>query len=147
MIKFSSPASIKKSFGHSSHLDIFATLLQIILTSNLPYRQFIAALLLALYAFIIAPVQLWHHHEREAVKESSAFVASADDAVFASDTDVSSDTDCPVCQHQYAACDDDASVPGVTIISTPATINEGYAQHAFSAFALTASNKGPPSFS
>jgi hypothetical protein len=114
------------------------------LASNTTYRQFIAAVLLALYAFVIAPVQLWHQHGREAVKEASAFVASAEDASFAADTDVSSDADCPICQHQYATCDADSSVPEVMIISTPAMTNGWYAQHALSAFALTASNKGPP---
>jgi len=103
--------------------------------------------LLALYAFIVAPVQLWHHHGDKTVKEVSAFTASADDTVFSSDADSLSDTDCPVCQHQYAACDNDAAAPEIVIISTPATVNGWYAQYAFSVFALTASNKGPPTFS
>lgn len=111
------------------------------------YRQIIAAMLLALYAFVVAPVQLWHHHDREVVKEASAFVASSDDAILSADTDASSDADCPICQHQYAAYDDDASVPEISIVTTPAMTHGWYAQHAFSAFALTASNKGPPTIS
>ncbi len=114
---------------------------------KLTYRQIIAVMLLALYAFIVAPVQIWHHHGGDAVKDGSGFVASADDAIFASDSDSSSDADCPVCHHQYATYDADASVPEVTIVTAPAMTHGWYAQHAFSAFALTASNKGPPTIS
>jgi transcription elongation factor Elf1 len=104
------------------------------------HKIFVAAFLLALYAFIATPVSYWHHHKSTCVDdgtEQHSQVIKKNQSV--------DDANCKICSHHYSASINDA----ITIYFSPITIystfsdfytvkkmaNPGYGQ----------SNKGPPS--
>jgi hypothetical protein len=72
------------------------------LTAFTRYRQWSAALLLALYAFIAVPVQYWHTHPEE--RQVAAY-HPADASVSASFFQAHEQlkVDCKICDHHYSA--------------------------------------------
>jgi len=104
------------------------------------YPQWIAAVLLTVYAFIAAPVQLWHHHPAE---ENTRTEQSSGKQPVITKANISGE-DCPVCSHRYAAYTDYyytiAIAPPTVYISTQPDGSTSLWQ----VFVLHCSNKGPP---
>jgi predicted glycosyltransferase involved in capsule biosynthesis len=103
------------------------------------YNNIIAALMLALYAFVTTPVSYWHHHNRSCDKnETEQHLQMVKKASFAPNDN------CKICAHHYSIATNDAitiyflSVNHFTFCDTffqiNALTNPGYSQ----------SNKGPP---
>ncbi|HRE50726.1 MAG TPA: hypothetical protein PK339_04870 [Flavitalea sp.] len=105
------------------------------------YRRFIAAVLLLAYGFIATPVQLWHHHEQLSQKEEK----KAGD--LSENKGASIDNNCPVCQHQYSAYDNDAIVPAIPAITGWSSPDEHYQLTFFNVPVFSNQNKGPPGLS
>lgn len=106
------------------------------------YRQYTAALLLMVYVFIAAPVQLWHNHD------AGKQIADAGTKTLGiyKIANTTSEANCPVCHHQYSVYNDDS----FNIIIEPAhkylTHRGYYLQRPVSPFSLCFANKGPPYF-
>lgn len=113
------------------------------MTTNKKYKQFIAILLLALYAFVATPVQLWHHHNYANIAASGSS-DKKETASFSKSTGKSAEGNCKVCSHRYSTYNDGATV----IFAAPLFIDK--AKQAFyntsipSAPLHNFSNKGPP---
>lgn len=96
-------------------------------------------MLLALYAFIAAPVSLWHQHNGTSKKFSNEQnIQSVKKAI------ASTDANCKICGHHYAAADNDA----ITTYSFPVSFLNSYSdfgvlQHITNP-GYSQSNKGPP---
>jgi len=106
------------------------------------YRHWIAAVLLALYAFIACPVQLWHHHPggentRAEKKSARQFVIAKGNAP---------GDDCPICSHRYSTYSDDYHRIDIAPHTVYATILSHGKTALCQAFVFHYSNKGPPSF-
>ena len=103
------------------------------------YNNIIAALMLALYAFVTTPVSYWHHHKNNCDKNKterhSQIVKKSTTAI---------DANCKICSHDYSVSNNDAITIYFSTLSffTSYSIffqinnitNPGYSQ----------SNKGPP---
>jgi hypothetical protein len=109
------------------------------LTAFRKYKPFIAATLLALYAFVATPVQWWHHHNTTAANSKQAVVAKA--------TSSGSDSGCQICSHKYAAYYDDALIPFVSSILIPTAKNDYYRLLLIVTPSYSLLNKGPPALS
>jgi hypothetical protein len=125
-------------FDQERLIHIFAILLQK-MKSLRKYRTYSSVLLLALYAFILTPVQWWHKHPAKAAIET---VQPAGGKFSHPGKELSGK--CSICDHQYSICYSDAGEPPVV----PLVV--GTSSYRFSAAAppepmhFSCSNKGPP---
>jgi hypothetical protein len=108
------------------------------------YRFWTAGLLLALYAFIAMPVQVWHTHSGNA-NSSATQCDNKEASHFSHITHGSSlSHDCKICAHQYTVYSNDQCQ--VLLASLP--IQKPVEQFSITALLQTAhcpfSNKGPP---
>ena len=105
-----------------------------------PYKQIIAVILIAVYTFIATPVQIWHHHHHS----KDLQVVNAKNTIVFKNTNSISETNCPICQHQYSIYNDDAifisAFPVIEFLFEP----ESSTQQLSSFFVIAFSNKGPP---
>jgi len=85
---------------------IFCNNIAFILHSFPSYRNWIAAALLVLYAFIATPVQLWHSHALPVATGSAKLIASEQQKelkLVAGIAKANTAADhCSICSHQYA---------------------------------------------
>jgi hypothetical protein len=105
------------------------------------YKHFLAAALLALYAFVATPVQWWHHHN--AARTSRA----AKQVIIAKATASNADSGCQICSHKYSAYNDDALTPFVSALIIPAAKNGYYYLPVIAHRTFSLPNKGPPALS
>jgi hypothetical protein len=117
------------------------------LTALPKYRHFIAATLLALYAFVATPVQWWHHHHTTTETPSVAGTREAKQAIIAKATGSNAESGCQICSHKYSTYTDDALAPFVSSILIPAPKNGYYRLPVISTRSFSLLNKGPPSLS
>lgn len=107
------------------------------------YRQWVAALLLAVYTFITVPAQLWHQHHPPAGKKTFTQKASGGQYLLVAKAKLSAD-DCAVCHHKYSAYTDYHYTP----TPAPVIIYSNYSQNRCTSLYYTAhfyfSNKSPP---
>jgi hypothetical protein len=106
------------------------------------YRQWTAAILLLVYAFITTPVQLWHHHpsaKQSRVSESLSVKGYQLD----SPAGISAD-DCPVCAHKYSAYTDYKSVLEIPAAVLNADIVPAFSSSIILSLSFYFSNKSPP---
>lgn len=112
------------------------------LTTIKTYKQFIAVLLMALYAFVATPVQLWHHHNYATVTSGAS--DKKETASFSKSTDKSVEANCKVCSHQYSTYNDGATV----IFAAPLFSDKAKQGFYYTSVPSTPlhnfSNKGPP---
>lgn len=87
---------------------------------NLLYRQILAVILLMLYAFIAAPVQLWHHHKKVTTFSSAGTIAKLNGHSTVGVPTISSADDCSICAHKYSAYTD------ITFFIPPIFVNWNY---------------------
>jgi hypothetical protein len=105
------------------------------------YKTYISVLLLALYAFIATPVQLWHHHVYAA---SSASSNSKEETSVTKSPAKKFDTNCKICSHHYSVAANDAVTvyfPPVTFCNT---VIDPYLLNKIANPVYGQSNKGPP---
>jgi hypothetical protein len=111
------------------------------LTIKKRYKTYISAVLLALYAFIATPVQIWHHH---AYTASSASSNSKKETSVTESTAKHFDSNCKICSHDYSVSANDA----VTVCFSPITFFNTFSDfYIFNKIAnpdYGQSNKGPP---
>jgi hypothetical protein len=113
------------------------------LTALPKYRHFIAATLLAIYAFVATPVQWWHHHNTTDTTSSR----NAQQAIIAKATGSTTESGCQICSHQYSTYTNDALVPFVSSLLITAAKNGYYRLPVISTRSFSLYNKGPPSLS
>jgi len=111
------------------------------------YHHFLAALLLALYAFIAAPVQLWHQHNNVVLssKNSAGVKEGTNEATtFSTSADLVVDVNCKVCSHQYAVYHSPVviEVPVPLVQYLASLVNYPAATYLRPVYCT--SNKGPP---
>ncbi len=113
------------------------------LTTIKKYKQFIAILLMALYAFVATPVQLWHHHNYANIAASGSS-NKEETAAFSKSTGKSAESNCKVCSHQYSTYNDGATVK----FAAPLFIDKAKQGFYYTSIPSTPlhnfSNKGPP---
>jgi hypothetical protein len=80
------------------------------------YKQFYIVVLLAIYAFITTPPQLWHGHFHVTV-DAPLPLHVQDDGAFTQISNPTDDGSCNICDHHYSVYIDDA----ISIIQQPAT--------------------------
>jgi len=115
------------------------------LTLQPRYRRIIAALLLAVYAFIAMPVSLWHRHlisdERHHANYLDRDAVSPSHGVFA-------ETGCSVCAHKYSAYHGDIVIPQLSPVIVYGPLENGYyTANPPSSSCFLFSNKSPPALS
>jgi len=110
------------------------------LTAFRKYKHFIAATLLAIYTFVAAPVQWWHHHNTG----TAAGSCQAKQVVIVKATASNSDSGCQICSYKYSAYNDDAFIPFVSSILIAATKNGHYHLPVIAMRCFSLLNKGPP---
>jgi len=103
------------------------------------YKTILAALLLALYAFIATPVSYWHQHNSNCNKNEKD-----EHSQIVKKSSLDSDENCKICTHHYSVASNDATTfyfSGLdfyssyyTFLSINNITNPGYSK----------SNKGPP---
>ncbi len=108
------------------------------------YKTFIATVLLAVYAFIATPVQLWHHHSNTINTASKkSYAQKVESPVFKS-TPQATVANCQVCSHHYSVYSDVATI----VFEAPSLIlpsnKECYIFSIPLSPFLNFSNKGPP---
>ncbi|HEY0610912.1 MAG TPA: hypothetical protein VGD35_14680 [Chitinophaga sp.] len=101
------------------------------------YRQLIAAILLALYAFIATPVEHWHHHARA--------VSGTDLTVYpkAKVTNAGKEH-CTICAHQYTVYEESIPFHWQSWSLLLGIITCFYWKGITLFITLSCSNKGPP---
>jgi hypothetical protein len=67
------------------------------------YRLYVAGALLVIFAFVVAPVQLWHRHHENTCSSGAAFSAAKHTLPVAVKKALRSDNCCEICAHKYAA--------------------------------------------
>jgi len=108
------------------------------------YRQWVAALLLALYAFIAAPVQLWHHHNHNIAASHNERIFTSIAASVFQNTNTKIETNCPICHHQYSIYTDNAITAVVIHISDFLAHHKQHDFFLLHAPYLSLQNKDPP---
>lgn len=115
-----------------------------ILTKIRKYKNFIAAILLAVYAFVAAPVQFWHLHNYPVTSKSQLSSVEKETTSFATPTGKSVEGNCQICSYKYSTYSDDATVIFVALLFN-ATAKEGfYYNPIFLSPLFNFANKGPP---
>ncbi|MFT3948184.1 MAG: hypothetical protein QM763_14535 [Agriterribacter sp.] len=110
---------------------------------NKRYRQLTAVLLLAMYAFIATPVQLWHHHDSEKHITDAGIKTSFVSKI----ANAASEANCLICHHQYSVYNDDIIIPLIAAVTEFSLQNGYYIAELVHFIALPSQNKGPPVFS
>ncbi len=97
------------------------------------------------YAFIVTPVQLWHHHAENAVVARSE-ICSLATTHFSENLPQDVEANCSICSHHYAAYH---AVENI-VLNCPVTLLEiidtRYSFQIPSSPYLLFGNKGPPQF-
>lgn len=75
----------------------FATSLHLVGKTG-TYKQWVTALLMLLYGFVITPTQWWHHHELSYPATSKVTVKDQNTPTW----DVESGSTCKICSHHYS---------------------------------------------
>jgi hypothetical protein len=114
------------------------------LTIFKPYRRLIGLILLGVYAFLITPVQFWHHHANAGAGHLAS-VTAAKQPLLEKAPDISNHNTCLVCSHKYAVFYDNALFPPSIAGVQYAVGYTGYQLPCLSAVAIQRPNKGPPS--
>jgi hypothetical protein len=110
------------------------------------YKHFIAAILLALYAFVSTPVQLWHHHDISESTQASTSDSEKHDTISKA-SDSNSESSCQICSHKYSTYNDDALFPVESSLIITAAKNGHYCLPVISTPSFLLPNKGPPALS
>ncbi|THU40763.1 hypothetical protein FAM09_01215 [Niastella caeni] len=116
------------------------------MTASRTYKQYVAAILLALYAFIVTPVQLWHCHNATTTQSTGNSSDKKLDTVSAT-VGFNTDSNCPICTYKFSTCNDDAVVPVVSPLPVTIVKNGYYYLPVILIRSFSLSNKGPPSIS
>lgn len=111
------------------------------MTALRTYRHIIGAILLSLYTFITAPVQLWHHHTTDIT--SHKFKDSKHHSVSPAD-EAAADVICSICSHKYSTYNDDALHAFESICAETVVKNGYYPRSVIENISISFSNKGPP---
>jgi hypothetical protein len=118
---------------------IFATILHFLRFSK-SHKNFLASLLLVLYAFIATPVSYWHHHTSLSYNKNAGKTSFSVNVANAS-----GDFDCEICSHHYL----DAGNHAIAAFFTPPlfikTVNSFYLLKKLPISVYRQFNKGPPS--
>lgn len=111
------------------------------------YRTFITAVLVALYAFIATPIQLWHNHNYKTNTVSEKSSKEKQSASFSKFSQKVADSNCQICSHHYTTFVD----VEVLRLQTPFIVSQSIQQYFVflipSPPILHFSNKGPPALS
>ena len=113
-----------------------------VLTVSLRYRQVVATILLMVYTFIAAPVQLWHHHS---VSNGKRHAVVSKNVSLSQGTNNASEADCPICNHVYSAYNGEIFICCL-VPAGEFSFEFGYyipSFHTLSSFSLP--GRGPPS--
>lgn len=111
------------------------------------YKHFLAAFLLAVYSFIAAPAQLWHHHKGMPRCEKKIVVTNTSLDSISQGVDFPSDNNCPTCSHKYSSYVDDSIAPFDTIITYRQIKKGEYVLTLITASSTLLPNKDPPAIS
>jgi len=103
------------------------------------HRIIIAALFLALYAFVATPVSYWHQHEGDKdVKQTEQ--CSKTEKKYS----IAVGDDCKICSHHYSVADNDAELFVFLFINYFPSLDYTYPVSSISNPGYGESNKGPP---
>lgn len=118
------------------------------LTELRKYKNVIAVVLLAVYAFIATPVQWWHHHNYCTVTSVSSLQSGSAVKITASNAaNKIIENNCQICSHHYSIYSSD-NVNSFKIFSSTCNPKDGLNAPAIPlAPYLNSTNKGPPSLS
>ncbi|HRP55449.1 hypothetical protein [Agriterribacter sp.] len=106
------------------------------------YRQWAAATLLVVYAFIATPVQLWHHHSP--AKQTVASEKTFDKGhPFISSSGISAD-DCQVCAHKYSTYTSHTCIPEIPAVVFYKDTRPDFCSSIILSPSFHFSNKSPP---
>ncbi|MFC0774171.1 hypothetical protein [Terrimonas alba] len=108
------------------------------------YKHFLAAILLALYAFVATPVQLWHHHDDASTIPAATSSRDTNNESISKAGNAASENSCPVCSHKYSTYSNEAVVSSESFLEIPAAKNGYYCVPVISIPAFSLPNKGPP---
>lgn len=104
---------------------------------SLSHKRILSALLLLLYTFIAAPVQLWHHHNPSSAKQLSKLTIGK--------AGINAQTqECKICQHTYTDYADDAFTFNAGTSLLHAGINNVSIPHYKFLLLVSPGNKSPP---
>lgn len=106
------------------------------------YRQWIAAILLAVYAFIAAPVQWWHHHAP--VEQMNGHEKKLHQQFKAIAKAKSSPDDCAICAHKYSTYFHYSFIPDIAPFYFHAITQPDRCSSLYSSSPFHFSNKSPP---
>ena len=102
------------------------------------HKTIVAAILLALYAFMVTPVSYWHQHSFDcntaATKNASKQTVNISDA----------DANCKICTHHYSVADNDAVIISFPALKVFSTYSDYYFLEKIANPGFSQSNKGPP---
>ena len=113
----------------------------------LKYKTFITALLLAVYAFIASPVQLWHHHTYETNNGYRKSFKEKKVTSFSAFSKQVKDLNCQICSHYYSIFIDAKAVRLEVPFIVAQSVEQHYVFSIPSPPFLHFSNKGPPTLS
>ena len=111
------------------------------------YKTFITALLLAVYAFIATPVQLWHQHNYETNTVSGKSFKEKQLTSFSTFSQQVADSNCQICSHYYSIFIDAEFVRLEAPFIVAQSVEQYYVFSIPSPPFLHFSNKGPPALS
>jgi hypothetical protein len=107
----------------------------------------ITALLLAVYAFIATPVQLWHQHDYVATSLSESVSKEIQSPSFSTSAQQVVDASCQVCSHYYSTFIGTEVVRFEAPFVVAPTVEQSYVFAVPSSPFQCFSNKGPPALS
>ncbi|MBP8115332.1 MAG: hypothetical protein KAY50_08245 [Chitinophagaceae bacterium] len=111
------------------------------------YKTFITAILLAVYAFIATPVQLWHHHNYETNTVSGKSSKEKTSTSFSEISQQAVDANCKICSHHYSTFIEAAIIKIEAPYIVSQSLEQYYVFPILSSPFLHFSNKGPPALS
>ncbi|WP_332732614.1 hypothetical protein [Flavihumibacter sp.] len=114
------------------------------LTTKKKYRQFIAIILMALYAFVATPVQFWHHHKDEQQSGVTRQAEKNDAESLSSSAGKSLEGNCETCSHKFSSYNEGATIIFAAPVFYPVLKAGFYYSLVPSSPLFRLSNKGPP---
>ena len=111
------------------------------------HKTFITAVLLAVYAFIATPVQLWHHHNYKTNTVSEKSSKEKQSASFSKFSQQVVDANCQICSHHYSIFIDAEIVRLEAPFIVAQSVEQYYVFSIPTSPFLHFSNKGPPALS